>query len=173
MDMTVQLSRTLRGQEEIFNHGHTVRPKCRQILFAIGNGITFGALRDKLANPELETLLHDLQRGGFIEVDGVTPNAQPAPVAAANSAIPAANVPAPTPAASQAASGLEAARDYVLEVISALAGTKSPAYRKMSEVRDMAGFNEALPGCRKMIAAVASPHQAADMEAQALKLAAG
>jgi len=72
MDMTVQLSRTIKGQEEIFNHGHTVRPKCRQILFAIGNGITFGALRDKLANPELETLLNDLQRGGFIEVEGAT-----------------------------------------------------------------------------------------------------
>jgi len=43
----------------------------------------------------------------------------------------------------------------------------------MSEVTDMARFNEALPGCRKMIAAVASPHQAAEMEAEALKRAAG
>lgn len=173
MDMTVQLSRTIRGQEEIFNHGHTVRPKCRQILFAIGNGITFGALRDKLSNPELETLLNDLQRGGFIEAEGGAPVAQPAPAPISEAAAPAAVSAAPAPAASPAASGLEAGRDYVLKVISVLAGTKSPAYRKMSGVSDMEGFNEALPGCRKMIAAVASPHQAAEMEAEALKRVAG
>jgi hypothetical protein len=53
----------------------------------------------------------------------------------------------------------------VLEFMAALVGTKSPAYRQMSEVRDLAGFEAVLPMCRKVIAAVASPHQAAEMEA--------
>ncbi|MBN8771514.1 MAG: hypothetical protein J0I46_08125, partial [Thiobacillus sp.] len=55
---------------------------------------------------------------------------------------------------------------YALEFLSALVGTKSPAYRKMSEVQDLAGFNAVLPMCYKVIAAVASPHQAAEMETE-------
>lgn len=35
----------------------------------------------------------------------------------------------------------------------------------MREVQDMEGFNAVLPVCRRVIAAVASPHQAAEMEA--------
>lgn len=35
MDMTMQLFRTVKGQDEIFNHGHTLRPKQRQILFSV------------------------------------------------------------------------------------------------------------------------------------------
>lgn len=162
MDMTLQLSRTYKGQEEIFNNGHTVRPRCRQILFAIGDGITLGALRAKLPLSELETLLHDLMRGGFIEASGnAAPQPAPAPAAAAQTAAPSATAPA--------ASGVAGARDHVLQVLSALAGTKSPAYRKMSEVVDLDGFTEALAMCRKVVAAVASPHQAAEMEAQALQ----
>lgn len=162
MDMTLQLSRTYKGQEEIFNNGHTVRPRCRQILFAIGDGITLGALRAKLPLSELETLLHDLMRGGFIEASGnAAPQTAPAPAAAAQTAAPSATAPA--------ASGVAGARDHVLQVLSALAGTKSPAYRKMSEVVDLDGFTEALAMCRKVVAAVASPHQAAEMEAQALQ----
>lgn len=162
MDMTLQLSRTYKGQEEIFNNGHTVRPRCRQILFAIGDGITLGALRAKLPLSELETLLHDLLRGGFIEARGnATLQAAPAPAAAAQT-------PAP-PAAAAATGGVTGARDHVLQVLSALAGTKSPAYRKMSEVVDLDSFTEALAMCRKVVAAVASPHQAAEMETQALQ----
>jgi hypothetical protein len=71
------------------------------------------------------------------------------------------------------AAGLEAARSYVLEFMATLVGTKSPAYRQMSEVRDLAGFNAVLPLCRRVIAAVASPHQAAEMEAGAAKRIAG
>lgn len=172
MDTSVQLTRTTKGQDEIFNHGHTVRPKCRQILFAIGDGISFGALREKLPNAELETLLGDLQRGGFIEIRG-EPTAAPAEVAAATATATAAAEPTPprpaTPQASASQPGLARARDHVLDVLAALAGTKSPAYRRMSDVQDVAGFKEALPFCRKMIAAVASPHQAAEMEAQALE----
>lgn len=164
MDMNLQLSRTYKGQEEIFNNGHTVRPRCRQILFAIGDGITLGALRAKLPLSELETLLHDLMRGGFVEASGNTtpamPQAAPAPAAAAQTA---------APAAAPATSGVAGARDHVLQVLSALAGTKSPAYRKMSEVVDLDGFTEALAMCRKVVAAVASPHQAAEMETQALQ----
>ncbi|MFN3749901.1 MAG: hypothetical protein ACK4SR_00910 [Thiobacillus sp.] len=164
MDTSAQLARTPKGHEEIFNQGHTVRPKCRQILFAIGDGITLDALRDKLPNLELDTLLGDLQRGGYIEIRGEAPASSPAPAAA-----PAA--PPPAAAAPRAAgeeSGLARARTHVLDTLSALAGTKSPAYRKMSEVVDAEGFMEALAMCRKVVAAVASPHQAADMEAQAL-----
>jgi len=61
----------------------------------------------------------------------------------------------------------------VLEFLAALVGTKSPAYRKMSAVQDMAGFNTVLPMCCKVVAAVASPHHAAEMEAEAAKRMAG
>lgn len=162
MDMTLQLSRTLKGHEEIFNNGHTVRPRCRQILFAIGDGITLGALRTKLPLDELETLLNDLMRGGFIEARG----GNAPPPAAAEASHTAA---VPQPASERAATGVAAAREYVLGVLAELAGTKSPGYRKMSEVQDLTGFHEALAMCRKLIAAVASPHQAAEMETQALQ----
>lgn len=126
MDMTMQLVRTHKGQEEIFNHGHTLRPKHRQILFSVGNGISFGELRSKQPNcPDLETMVNELLQSGF----------------------------------------LQSLRDMA----AALVGTKSPAYRKMDEVQDMDGFNAGLPMCRKVIAAVASPHQAAEMEAEAAK----
>ena len=166
MDMTLQLSRTFKGQEEIFNNGHTVRPRCRQILFAIGEGITLGALRAKLPLSELETLLHDLLRGGFIEARGDGASLKPAAAPALAPAAQPAAVPAP---ASDPLGGVAGARDYVLGVLAELAGTKSPGYRKMSEVQDRASFNEALAMCRKLIAAVASPHQAAEMETQALQ----
>jgi len=166
MDTSVQLARTAKGHEEIFNQGHTVRPKCRQILFAIGDGITLGALRDKLPNLELDTLLGDLQRGGYIEIRGAAPAPLPTPSPAAAPATPPPAATAPRAAGEGA--GLAGARAHVLDTLSALAGTKSPAYRKMSEVVDADGFMEALAMCRKVVAAVASPHQAADMEAQAL-----
>jgi hypothetical protein len=182
MDMKVQLFRTLKGQEEIFNQGHTVRPKCRQILFSIGNGISFGELRDKLSSTEeLETLVENLLQGGYIETKSDAATAQPAAAAApaaapAIQAAPEAPVsaappaaPVAPPAASPVSGGLEAARNYVLEFMGALAGTKSPAYRKMSEVQDEAGFKDSLQMCRKVVAAVASPHQATEMETQAIQ----
>ncbi|MHB1061543.1 MAG: hypothetical protein ACYC0G_06560, partial [Thiobacillus sp.] len=68
MDMAMQLSRTAKGQDEIFNHGHTLRPKQRQIMFAIGNGISLGELRSKLPScVELETMVNDLLQSGLIE----------------------------------------------------------------------------------------------------------
>jgi hypothetical protein len=156
MDMTMQLSRTAKGKEEIFNNGHTLRPKQRQIMFAIGNSISFGELRSKLPNcAELETMVNNLLQSGFIE----TPHQPAAPVVPAQAA-------AATP---QPADNLEAGRSYVLEFMATLVGTKSPAYRKMNEVQDLAGFNTVLPMCRRVIAAVASPHQAAEMEAGAAK----
>ena len=169
MDMTMQLSRTVKGQEEIFNHGHTLRPKQRQIMFAIGNGISFGELRDKLPScAELETMVNDLLQSGFIEAPHNPATAQ----AAAAPRLPTAPVVLAQPAATatqQPADSLEAGRGYVLEFMAALVGTKSPAYRQMSEVQDLAGFNAVLPMCRRVIAAVASPHQAAEMEAGAAK----
>lgn len=160
MEMTMQLSRTVKGQEEIFNLGHTLRPRHRQILFSVGNGISFADLRSKMPNcTDLETLVSELLQNGFIQILR-SMGASQAPTAA----------PAVAPAAAPAAPGqssarLENARTYVLEFMAALVGTKSPAYRQMSEVRDLAGFEAALPTCRKVIAAVASPHQAAEMEA--------
>jgi hypothetical protein len=165
MDMTMQLSRTVRGQEEIFNHGHTLRPRQRQILFSVGNGISFEELRSKLPNcADLETMVSDLLQSGFIQGlrNMATGHAAAAPSSPAAPATPA-----------QSAARLEAGRSYVLEFLSALVGTKSPAYRKMSEVQDMAGFNTVLPMCCKVVAAVASPHQAAEMEAEAAKRMAG
>jgi len=171
MNMTMQLSRTEKGHEEIFNHGHTLRPKQRQILFAIGNGISLGELRNKSpSGAELETMVNDLLQSGFIQSRSGGSAAQVVPVASS----PAEPAPATPPvAASQPADSLLAGRNYVLEFMATLVGTKSPAYRQMSEVRDLAGFNSVLPMCRRVIAAVASPHQAAEMEAGAIKRIAG
>jgi hypothetical protein len=158
MDMTMQLSRTVKGQEEIFNLGHTLRPRHRQILFSIGNGISFRELRSKLPNcVDLETMVNDLLQNGFIQ-------------SLRNMATGHAGAAA---APAQSAASLEAGRSYVLEFMATLVGTKSPAYRQMSEVQDLAGFNAVLPVCRRVIAAVASPHQAAEMEAGAVKRLAG
>lgn len=164
MDMTMQLSRTVKGQEEIFNLGHTLRPRHRQILFSIGDGISFRELRGKLPNcVDLEAMVNDLLQSGFIQSlrDMATGHAVTA-VTAVTAVAPA-----------QSVTNLEAARNYVLEFMAALVGTKSPAYRQMSEVQDLAGFHAVLPVCRRIIAAVASPHQAAEMEAGAVKRLAG
>jgi hypothetical protein len=68
MEMTMQLSRTDKGQDEIFNLGHTLRPRFRQILFSVGGGISFGELCSKLSNnTELETMVNDLLQNGFIQ----------------------------------------------------------------------------------------------------------
>lgn len=68
MDMTMQLSHTVKGQEEIFNLGHTLRPRYRQILFAVGNGISFSELRSKMPNcADLETMVNELLQSGFIQ----------------------------------------------------------------------------------------------------------
>lgn len=164
MEMTMQLARTTKGQEEIFNHGHTLRPKYRQILFSIGNGMSLGELRSKLPNcAELEAMVNELLQNGFIQALRNMAGAQAAPAAAPRVAAAPQAAPAPAPA------NLESARGYVLEFMAALVGTKSPAYRKMSEVQDTAGFTAILPMCQKVIAAVASPHQAAEMEAEAAK----
>lgn len=149
MEMTLQLSRTVKGQEEIFNLGHTLRPRHRQILFSVGNGISFGELRGKMPNcADLETLVNELLQNGFIQT--------------------LRNMAAP-----RRAGNVESVRSYVLEFMAALVGTKSPAYRQMSEVRDMAAFEAVLPTCRKVVAAVASPHQAAEMEAGVARRLAG
>jgi hypothetical protein len=160
MDMSMQLIRTVKGQEEIFNLGHTLRPRQRQILFSVGNGISFAELRSKLPNcAELEVMVNELLQSGFIQaLRGMTGG----PGAAAT---PLASQTAPA-APAQPADGLDVGRSYVLEFMAALVGTKSPAYRKMSEVQNAAEFNAILPMCAKVIAAVASPHQAAEMEAE-------
>jgi hypothetical protein len=164
MEMTMQLSRTVKGQEEIFNMGHTLRPRYRQLLFCIGNGISFGELCKKHPKcTELEAMVNELLQNGFIQT---LRNMTAAHGATAVSA-PQAPVAAPATAPVQAAANLAEAQAYVLEFMAALVGTKSPAYKQMSEVHDMAGFNTVLPMCRRVIAAVASPHQAAEMEAGA------
>ena len=171
MDMTMQLFRTVKGQEEIFNHGHTLRPRQRQILFSVGDGISFGELCKKMPNcTELETMVNDLLQSGFIQALRSMANAQGTPAAVPKRPeVTATSVAATAPVAMQSSASLENARSYALEFLTALVGTKSPAYRKMSEVQDMAGFNTVLPMCYKVIAAVASPHQAAEMEAEVAK----
>ncbi len=169
MEMTMQLSRTVKGQEEIFNLGHTLRPRYRQLLFCIGNGISFGELCSKHPKcVEIESMVNELLQNGFIQTLRNMPSA--GPVASATGApVAAAAVAAPTTTPVQTAGSLSDAQAYVLEIITALVGTKSPAYRQMSEVQDIAGFKAVLPACRKVIAAVASPHQAAEMEAGAIQ----
>lgn len=155
MEMTMQLSRTLKGHEEIFNNGHTLRPRQRQILFSMGSeGISFGELCKKLPHcAELEALINDLLQNGFIQaLRGV-----------GGSSSAAALAPAAKPAV--ATDDISCLRGYVLDYMAGLIGTKSPAYRQMSEVTDMTSFNAVLPMCRKVVAAVASPHQAAELEA--------
>lgn len=109
-------------------------------------------------------MVNDLLQSGFIQALRNMTSPQAAPVAASR---PAAAAAAPAPA--QSAANLENARSYALEFLTALVGTKSPAYRKMSEVQDLAGFQAVLPMCHKVIAAVASPHQAAELEAEVAK----
>lgn len=156
MDVAMQLSRTVKGQEEIFNLGHTLRPRQRQILFTVGNGISFGELCAKMPHcAELEAMVNDLLQSGFIQAVRGMATPRPAPAAGAR----------PAATAGQTDARLDNARGYALEFLAALVGTKSPAYRKMSEVHDLASFKAALPMCYKVIAAVASPHQAAEMEA--------
>ena len=163
MDMTLQLSRTVKGQEEIFNLGHTLRPRHRQILFSVGNGISFGELCKKMPHcAELEAMVNDLLQSGFIQALRNMATSQAAPVSAPR---PVAAAAAPA----QSAANLESARSYALEFLTALVGTKSPAYRKMSEAHDLASFDAALSMSYKVIAAVASPHQAAEMEAEVAK----
>lgn len=167
MEMTMQLTRTMKGQEEIFNLGHTLRPRYRQLLFCIGNGISFGELCSKHPKcTEIEAMVNELLQKGFIQA--LRDMAAPAPAAYAAPAAASAPVAAPA-AAEPSPARLAVAQGYVLEFMAALVGTKSPAYRKMSEVQDMAGFNAVLPMCQKVIAAVASPHQAAEMEAEVAK----
>lgn len=162
--MTMQLARTLKGHEEIFNQGHTLRPRLRQILFSVGNGISFDELRSKLPNcAELESMVEDLLQNGFIESLHARAAAQSAPEAAPGR-------PTSPPASEDATSNLDVCRNYVLEFMATRVGTKSPTYRQMSEVKDMAGFNTILPMCRRVVAAVASPHQAAEMEAEVARL---
>ena len=166
MDMTMQLSRTVKGQEEIFNLGHTLRPRHRQILFSVGKDTAFDELRNRLPNcADLEAMVDDLLQSGFIQALRNMASSQSPPAT-----LPGISAAPTAPAVSaQSAENLEAGRSYVLEFIAALVGTKSPVYRQMSEVQDLAGFNAVLPGCRRVIAAVASPHQAAEMEAGAAK----
>jgi hypothetical protein len=169
VEMTMQLSRTVKGQEEIFNMGHSLRPKYRQLLFCIGDGISFGELCSK--NPkcvELEAMVNDLLQNGFIQA---LRNMATAHVATAHVAT-AISTPA-NPAPAVAESNLAKAQVYVLEFMAALVGTKSPAYRRMSEVGDIAEYKAVLPMCRRVVAAVASPHQAAEMEAGAAQCMGG
>jgi hypothetical protein len=158
VEMTMQLSRTAKGQEEIFNMGHSLRPKHRQLLFCIGDGISFGELCSK--NPkcvELEAMVNDLLQNGFIQA---LRNMASAHVATA--------VSTPANSAPAAAEGnLEKTKGYVLEFMAELVGIKSPAYRRMSEVTNIEEYKTALPMCRRVVAAVASPRQAAEMEAGA------
>jgi len=165
MEMTMHLSRTTKGQEEIFNHGHTLRPKQRQILFSLGNGISFAELRSKLPNcAELESMVNDLLQSGFIQA--LREMATGSGKAAVAPAAPAAPGFAAPVLAAPMNNALADCRSYVLDFMSALVGTKSPAYRQMSETQDIDAFNAVLPMCRRVVAAVASPHQAAEMEAE-------
>lgn len=149
MDATMQLSRTIKGQEEIFNLGHTLRPRLRHILFSIGNGIAFSELCRRLPHcAELEAMVNELLHLGFIQTSrGRTPAA-----------------PQPEPAHAAPAAGFGPARSYMLECLTSLVGTQSPAYRKLSEAHDLETFRAVLPMCYKLVAAVASPHQAAEMQ---------
>lgn len=157
MEMTLQLSRTLKGQEEIFNHGHTLRPKYRQLLFCIGTGISFGELCSKHPKCiEIENMVNELLQTGFVQT---LRNMAASPVTESSAV-----VASPPAAPAQATGSLVDAQTFVLEFIASLAGTKSPVYKQMSEIKDVAGFKALMPMCRKVIAAVASPHQATEME---------
>lgn len=159
MEMTMQLCRTPKGQDELFNQGHSLRPRLRQVLFSVGNGISFGELCAKLPHcAEMEAMVNDLLSNGFVQILRGTK--------------PAAATPADTrgdATAGRTPAQLAEAREYVLETMRALVGTKSPAYRQMSEALDMEGFAAALVMCRRVIAAVASPHQAEALEAGVAK----
>ncbi len=155
MEMTMELSRTLKGHEEIFNNGHTLRPRQRHILFSMGSeSISFGDLCKKLPHcAELEAMLNELLQHGFIQALRGT-GSKPSAATAVSAAAP-----------TTATTDISCVRGYALDFMAGLVGTKSPAYRQMSEVSDMESFNAVLPMCRKVIAAVASPRHAAELEA--------
>ena len=155
MEMAMQLSRTPKGHDELFNQGHTLRPRLRQVLFGIGNGISFGELCAKFPHcTEVEAMVNDLLTNGFVQALRGTK---------------AAAATAPAAAADRSPAQIAEAREYVLESMRTLVGTKSPAYKQMSEAQDLDGFAAALVMCRRVMAAVASPHQAEALEAGAAK----
>src|SRR5512138_2511899 len=126
MDMTMHLSRTLKGQEEIFNHGHTLRPKQRQILFSVGNGISLGELRAKLPNcTELETMVSDLLQSGFIQALRNMAGAPAAPAAAPPPPAPA-PVAAAAPPPTQPPGNLGRAPRSLLDFLAAPVGAQAP-----------------------------------------------
>ena len=159
MEMAMQLSRTPKGHDELFNQGHTLRPRLRQVLFGIGNGISFGELCAKFPHcTEVEAMVNDLLSNGFAQaLRGTKSAVTTAPAAVAGAA------------AERSPAQLAEAREYVLESMRTLVGTKSPAYKQMSEAQDLDGFAAALVMCRRVMAAVASPHQAEALEAGAAK----
>ncbi len=68
MDLTMQLFRTPKGQQEIYSHSHALRPRHRQILFSLGQGLTLFELRAKLPNcVDLEERIEELLQHGFIQ----------------------------------------------------------------------------------------------------------
>lgn len=165
MEMTMELARTAKGQDEIFNQGHTLRPRYRQLLFCIGNGISFGQLCSKYPTcVELESMVNELLQTGFIQTLRNMAPGQSATSAArvGNPRAVAATPPSVPPTSSN---NLIEAQVFVLEFMARLVGIKSPAYKQMNEVRDIAAFKALLPICRKVVAAVASPHEATEMEA--------
>src|SRR3569832_2490299 len=85
-DMTMQLSRTVKGQEEIFNLGHTLRPRHRQILFSVGNGISFDELCKKKPHcAELEAMVNDLLQSEIIQaLRNMASPSQPTPTTTHN-----------------------------------------------------------------------------------------
>ena len=165
MEMTLQLVRTVKGQDEIFNQGHSLRPRYRQLLFYIGNGISFGELcRKHPTCVELESMVNELLQTGFIQTLRNRTSGPSTPPAAHGGNAQAGATSSPTPTSTDK---LVEAQVFVLEFMARLVGTRSPAYKQMNDVRDVAAFKALLPTCRKVIAAVASPHQAAEMEAGA------
>lgn len=158
MDDRVVFARTELGRNELLGTEHALKQRQRQVLFLITDAISVGELRAKLpACQELDAILEHLWEAGFVG------QVKRAGMAESQMGISdALNV--------LGHSRLEGARQHAMRVVASLAGEQSPAYARLKSARDTADFTQAVALAKKMLATVASAHQAAAFEGGVLAI---
>lgn len=157
MDNAICFERTEKGHQELFNGQRTLRPRERQILFLVGEIACLSELKRKICTcPDFDQIIHNLLDNGFIRP--VFTGQVPKTCGEMSNEMRMSISP----------SALAEARQHVLKTLAALVGTRSPLYTKIDATKDVDSFLEALAGGRKVLSAVASAHQAAQLEQEAL-----
>lgn len=111
-------------------------------------------------------MVNELLQSGFVQALRNMGAVSPAPAMNVSNVIAKAEESSPSRPTAVSLNSLIEAQTFVLEFMVKRVGGKSPAYKQMSEVSDVVAFKAAFPMCRKVIAAVASPREAAEMEAE-------